>query len=206
VSIETEIKIHLADRGAFRRHLISLNPVPISSRHFEDNFLLDYPDRRIQREGCLLRVRRAGNKSLLTFKGSPQANNLFKIREELEIAIESGDTILMMFEKLGMQVWFRYQKYREEFALVAGERADESVHVAIDETPVGNYSEIEGCEPGIREVADAMGFGESQYLRASYYSLYLQHCRERGFEPAHMVFPCDRADNSGKDRLCQSLI
>jgi adenylate cyclase, class 2 len=189
VSIETEIKIHLADRQGFRQNLLALNPVRLSCRHFEDNLLLDYPDRRIQSEKCLLRVRRAGEKSLLTFKGSPRPNNLFKVREELEIGIESADTLLIIFEKIGMQVWFRYQKYREEYALVAGESAEESVHVAIDETPVGDYSEIEGSEQGIREVASAMGFGEAHYLRGSYYSLYLNHCRERGLTPAHMVFP-----------------
>jgi adenylate cyclase class 2 len=189
VSNETEIKIRLVDRQGFRQYLLSLNPVQLASRHFEDNFLLDYGDRRIQSQGCLLRVRRAGERSLLTFKGSPQPSRLFKIREELEIAIGSADTILRMFDKLGMQVWFRYQKYREEFALVAGDSAEESVHLAIDETPVGDYSEIEGSERGIREVAGAMGFGESYYLRGSYYSLYLQHCQERGLTPAHMVFP-----------------
>jgi adenylate cyclase class 2 len=188
VSIETEIKIRLADRQGFRQFLLSLNPVKVAPRHFEDNFLLDYADRRIQNQGFLLRVRRAGDKSLLTFKGSPQPSRLFKIREELEIAIESADTILKMFDRLGMQICFRYQKYREEFALIAGDRAEESVLLAIDETPVGDYSEIEGSEAGIREVAGAMGFDESHYLRASYYSLYLQHCQERGLTPAHMVF------------------
>ena len=189
MSTEIEIKIRLADRQDFRRYLLSLNPVQLASRHFEDNFLLDYPDRRIQSRGCLLRVRRAGDSSLLTFKGSPQPSRLFKVREELEIAIASADTILRMFDEIGMQVWFRYQKYREEFALVAGNSAEESVHVAIDETPVGDYAEIEGSEPGIREVADAMGFDESHYMRGSYYSLYMQHCQERGLTPTHMVFP-----------------
>ena len=139
-------------------------------------------------QGFLLRVRHAGDKSLLTFKGSPQPSRLFKIREELEIAVESADTILRMFDRIGMQIWFRYQKYREEFALVAGDCAEESVLLAIDETPVGDYSEIEGSEAGIREVAGAMGFDESHYLRGSYYSLYLQHCSEKSLTPAHMVF------------------
>jgi predicted adenylyl cyclase CyaB len=189
VSIETEIKIRLADPAQFRRRLESLKPVALSSRHFEDNFLLDYPDRRIQGERCLIRVRRAGYTSLLTFKGPPRSDGLFKVREELETEIESGDTIIEILEKLGLRVWFRYQKYREEFRISTQGAAGEEVHVAIDETPVGGYSEIEGSEQGIREVAGAMGFGESHYLRGSYYSLYLQYCRERGLSPTHMVFP-----------------
>ena len=53
-------------------------------------------------------------------------------------------SLLQVLERIGMSVCFRYQKYRREFAI--GE-----VHVAVDETPIGNYVEFEGSEDGIRE-------------------------------------------------------
>ena len=67
-----------------------------------------------------------------------------KLREEIETVIGDGETMLRCFEQLGYGVWFRYQKYREEYAL-------SDVIVAIDETPVGVFVEVEGDEHGIVE-------------------------------------------------------
>ena len=38
------------------------------------------------------------------------------VREEIETVVGDGETLLRVFEELGLHVWFRYQKYREEFA------------------------------------------------------------------------------------------
>ena len=73
-----------------------------------------------------------------------------KVREELETVVGDGETCIRCFEQLGYHVWFRYQKYREEYA-----RND--VSIAIDETPVGVFVEIEGGEQGIGDMAQALG-------------------------------------------------
>ena len=52
--------------------------------------------------------------------------------------------------ELGLHVWFRYQKFREEFAA-------EDVTIALDETPVGTFVEIEGGERAIEFMARALG-------------------------------------------------
>ena len=65
-----------------------------------------------------------------------------KVREEIETVVGDGEMLLRVFEELGLHVWFRYEKYREEFA-------HEDVIVAVDETPVGMFVEIEGGEQGI---------------------------------------------------------
>ena len=75
-----------------------------------------------------------------------------KLRDEFETVVGDGVLLLRIFEELGYQVWFRYEKYREEFA-------HEDVIVAIDETPVGVFVEIEGSEGGITAMAAAMGRG-----------------------------------------------
>src|SRR5438874_1073148 len=82
-----------------------------------------------------LRVRQDGGRSILTFKGPVQPAAV-KVREEVETTVGDGTTLMRILEELGFHAWFRYQKYREEFAL------DDCI-IAIDETPVGVFVEIE---------------------------------------------------------------
>jgi adenylate cyclase class 2 len=193
--VETEIKILLSEVTEFRSRLELLSPVLLSERHFEDNFVLDYPDRRLRCQSCLLRVRKTKGKESVTFKGPPLPSRLFKRREELESEVGNADILLQIFEHMGLRVWFRYQKYREEYQIAVAEGPAGKLHLALDFTPIGDYAELEGTEHGIRTVAAALGFSESQFLRDSYYSLFAQYCGERGQNTGHMVFTPD--DQSG---------
>jgi adenylate cyclase, class 2 len=181
LSIETEVKIEIGDPEDFCRRLNVLNPSLKSGRHFEDNHLLDFAEGTLKAGKRLLRVRFARNSALLTYKGPASDNGIFKTREELETQIEDGAVALQIFEQIGMRLWFRYQKYRQEFLV-------EGVSVAVDETPVGNYAEFEGSEEGIRNLARKMGIDESRFLRSSYYSIYLEYCRKNGQVPDYMIF------------------
>jgi adenylate cyclase class 2 len=181
MGIETEIKIKINDPADFCRRLSALGASPLSERHFEDNHLLDFPDGRLRASQCLIRIRQARDQACITFKGTPRAEGVFKVREELETGLDDGAIVLHILERLGLQVCFRYQKYRREFEV-------DEVHVAVDETPVGNYVEFEGSEEGIRNLAAKMGMAESRFLRASYASLYLDYCREKGLTPKCMIF------------------
>ena len=85
---------------------------------------------------------------LLTFKGPVQPSTM-KLREELETPVgDCGVLLRPSSTRLGFRVWFRYEKYREEFAL-------DDVIIAIDETPVGTFVEIEGSERGVDACAAA---------------------------------------------------
>jgi adenylate cyclase class 2 len=181
MSTETEVKVKIGDPAAFCRQLSMLGAQPLSERHFEDNHLVDFHDGRLRENNCLLRIRQAMNQASITFKGAPRAEGIFKVREELETTLEDGAVALQILKRLGLSVCFRYQKYRQEFAVA-------EVHVAVDETPVGNYAEFEGSEEGIRNLAAEMGIAESQFLRASYVALYLDYCREKGQAPGFMIF------------------
>jgi adenylate cyclase, class 2 len=188
MAVETEIKIRLSEVTEFRSRLELLGPVLHSERHFEDNFVLDYTDGRLRGQSCLLRVRKTKGKESVTFKGPPLPSRLFKRREELESEVGNADILLQIFEHMGLRVWFRYQKYREEYQIAVAEGLAGKLHLALDSTPIGNFAELEGTEEGIRTVAAALGFSESQFLRDSYYSLFAQYCGERGQDTGHMVF------------------
>jgi adenylate cyclase class 2 len=181
LGIETEIKVKIQDLADFCSQLTGLQAGVLSDRHFEDNYLLDFHDESLKSSRCLIRIRFADGISMLTYKGPPRVDGIFKTREELETRLEDGTTLLRVLERIGMRVTFRYQKYRREFAL-------DEVHVTVDETPIGNYAEFEGSEDGIRALARRMEIEESRFLRLSYYSLYLEYCREAGKVPEFMVF------------------
>ena len=181
MSTETEIKIRIESALDFIGRVLSHGAVRVSDRSLEDNILFDFPDNRLNLAHCILRVRSVGGRGVLTYKGAPRPDGVFKSREELETCIEDPETTIEILERIGMRQGFRYQKYRQEF-MFGG------VYVAVDETPIGNYAEIEGTEEEILNLAGKLDIEESCFIRLSYYALYLDYCRERGITPQSMIF------------------
>jgi len=179
-ALEREIKLSFPSPDAARAAVLSAGALPFRERRLQDDYLLDTPDETLRSRRSALRVRMESGRSLLTFKGPVQPSTM-KLREELETAVGDGRLMIRLLEELGFRVWFRYQKYREEFVL-------DDVVIAIDETPVGTYVEIEGGERGIETATGALGRGPSDYLLDSYRGLFVRHCETRGLAVTDMVF------------------
>ena len=192
---ETEIKLLARDRKKMGKRLSQLGFKVFKARHFECNYLFDFPDLRLGRSGCLLRVRFVEGEHLLTFKGPPLGSRRYETRREIETRVEDGVLVGEVLKELGLKQVFIYEKYRTVFA--AGHRADfhELPQVAYDETPIGNYLELEGPEKWIDEVATRLGYSPRDYITSTYLALYSQKCREEGKRPGNMVF------KGGKSRL-----
>ena len=182
-TLEREIKLRFEDAETARAAILRAGATPVRGRRLQEDYLLDTPGDQLRMRRCVLRVRVESGKSLLTFKG-PVQPALMKVREELETVVADGPLVVLMLERLGFRVWFRYQKYREEFAL-------DDVVVALDETPVGTFVEIEGGDRGIAETAEALGRRPGDYLLDSYRRLYQVDCEARGIAVADMVFEGD---------------
>ncbi len=178
--IEREIKLLYDSALAARAAILATGARPLRTRRLQDDYLLDSVDGLLRGRGCALRVRRESGQSRLTFKG-PVQPSLVKLREELETLVADGGLLLQILEQVGFQVWFRYQKYREEFALA-------TVTLAVDETPVGTFVEIEGDEGGIAAAAVALGRRPEEYLRDSYRALFVRACEVRGVPATDMLF------------------
>jgi adenylate cyclase class 2 len=179
-TLEREIKLRFSDADEAREALLRAGATPLRGRRLQEDSLLDTAGDELRARRCVLRVRIESGKGFLTFKG-PVQPSLMLLREELETVVGDGDTLIRILENLGYRVWFRYEKYREEFAL-------NDVIVAIDETPVGTFVEIEGGARGIADVAVTLGRAPSDYLVDSYRRLYMLDCEARGLAPGDMVF------------------
>ncbi len=136
--LEREIKLRFDSADEARAKILALGATPLHGRRLQEDCLLDTEDEQLRRQRRRSASASEGGKSLLTFKGPVQPGRM-KIREEHETVVADGAALLTILEALGLHVWFRYEKYREEFS------ADDVV-IAIDETPVGVFVEIEGGE------------------------------------------------------------
>ena len=179
-TLEREIKLRFDSAEAARAAVLAAGATPVRARRLQEDCLLDTADDLLRRRRSVLRVRMESGRSFLTFKG-PVRSTIVKLRQELETIIGDGPLLVLILEELGFRVWFRYQKYREEFAR-------DDVIVAVDETPVGVFVEIEGGDLGIAETAQALGRGPADYLLDSYRGLFVRHCEQRGVAPTDMLF------------------
>jgi adenylate cyclase class 2 len=178
--LEREIKLRFSSASEARDAVLAAGALPLYGRRLQEDALLDTEDEQLRRQRCVLRVRMENGKSRITYKGPVQPSTM-KVREELETVVGDGEVLLRVFGELGLHVWFRYEKYREEFS-------HEDVIVAIDETPVGVFVEIEGSEQGIADMTVAIGRTAEDYIVDSYRSLFLQHREQYGLNGSDMVF------------------
>src|SRR6185436_3021088 len=178
--IEREIKLQFETAGEARSAILAAGAAPLKCRRLQEDALFDTSDESLRRTGCALRVRSESGRSLLTYKGPIQPSRL-KIREEHETVVSDGDVLTRVLESLGLHVWFRYQKFREEFAA-------EDATIALDETPIGTFVEIEGGERAINTLTRALGRSPKDFILDSYRGLFLTHRDAFGLQGANMVF------------------
>jgi len=179
---ETEIKLRVPDVRTARGILRASGFRVAKRRLFESNTVFDTPELTLRNKASLLRVREAGSKAKLTYKGRP-GQSKHKSREELEIEVSDAGAMSAILERIGFHPAFRYEKYRTELQPRGGGGV-----ATLDETPIGVFLELEGPPAWIDRAARKLGFRESDYITDSYGRLYLEWCRERNIGPSDMVF------------------
>jgi adenylate cyclase, class 2 len=179
---EVEIKLPVPDLARAREKLHASGARLVSPLHFESNDLYDDDEGTLAKAGCVLRIRRtSAGGAVLTFKGPARFHAGTKTREERETEVSNPSELERILEALGRRPRFRYEKRREEWSL------DECV-IALDETPIGSFVEVEGDPAAIRRVVHELAFDASESLPYSYPELYARRRREDRSLPPDMVF------------------
>jgi adenylate cyclase class 2 len=179
---EVEIKFRIADVDSLTTRLQELGLRQITPRTHEMNTLFDLPGRPLRAKGDLLRLRKYGDIWLLTHKGkSKNDSGPHKIRGENETRVEDGPKMQAILAALQFQPCFRYEKFRAEWQAERG-------HVVIDETPVGNFAEIEGPPDWIDSLARDLGVSPTDYITDPYTALFFAWKRETKSSAEEMTF------------------
>ena len=179
---EIEVKLPVSDLAATRDRLASGGARLHAARHDESNDLYDDAEKKLSGSGRTVRLRSAEGHSILTYKGAPRFEDGNRVREEREIEVSDPGETEAILGGLGLRRSFRYEKRREEWDA-------EGCVVSLDETPIGNFVEIEGDPAAIRRLVGALGLDASEAIPYSYAELYMRRRKEDPSLPPDMVFP-----------------
>ena len=177
---EVEIKFRVDDVRALTRRLRASPLRMITPRTREMNTLYDLPSRALRHRGELLRLRKYGAEWILTHKAKGSIGR-HKTRVETETAIADGTKLEAILLALGYRPTFRYEKFRAEWSDGRGK-------VVVDETPIGNFGEIEGPPRWIDQTARQLGIEPAQFLTANYTGLFFEWKRHNRSPAREMTF------------------
>ncbi|MFY9845514.1 MAG: class IV adenylate cyclase [Terriglobales bacterium] len=177
---EVEIKFRIDDLPTLARALKQAGFKELTRSTHEMNSLYDLPGQKLRLRNQMLRLRQYGEKWTLTHKAKSKEGR-HKVRVELETQVENGKQMDAILRALGFKPTFRYEKYRAEWS-------DGKGHVVLDETPLGNFGEIEGTPRWIDRTARALGISPSDYITQTYAPMFFEWKRRTHSPATEMTF------------------
>jgi adenylate cyclase class 2 len=162
---EIEIKFRVADLRGLARKLRAAGFRIVTRRTHEMNTLYDLPGGVLRKRRQLLRLRQYGSEWTLTHKSKKETGR-HSSREELETSVDDGKQMDLILRALGYEPSFRYEKFRAEWT-------DGKGQVVVDETPIGNFCEIEGAPRWIDATARKLDVSDADYITKNYAGLFL---------------------------------
>jgi adenylate cyclase class 2 len=181
---EIELKFCVPDPREFHARALAAGFALQTPRTMERNALFDTPERRLLSERQVLRMREYGGQWVLTHKRPPANNDdtsFYKERLETETIVSDGDSMGAVFVELGYAPVFRYEKFRTEF------RQGEGVLV-LDETPIGDFAELEGPTDWIDRSLEVLGIPREMCFTDSYGRMFLDWKERSGSPAENMTF------------------
>lgn len=189
--LEIERKYLHVDLQALRQTLTDSGAHCLGA-HFESNWVFDAPGRALLESGRLLRLRSQEwpdhTRHVLTLKRPAPASDSYKVREELETAVEDGATLRAVLAGLGYTVTARYEKVREPWRL-------EDVEVELDALSFMDVVELEGLAAHIDSVQRRLGLDNAVISTKSYHELHQEWLRQN-HKPPQFSFVFDAAQRA----------
>ena len=177
---EIEIKFQVEDLRRLARTLRAGGFRLVTPRTHEMNTLYDLHGDVLRARKQLLRLRKYGSTWTLTHKSGGKRGR-HSSRVELETIVGDGNKMDAILRGLGYAPTFRYEKFRAEWT-------DGKGQVVVDETPIGNFCEIEGPPRWIDATAKKLGVSAADYITKNYATLFADWKQETESPAKEMTF------------------
>ncbi len=177
---EIEIKFRIENPRALTRALKHAGFRQVTRSTHEMNSLYDLPGQKLHKRGELLRLRKYGQQWVLTHKAKGKSGR-HKVRTELETRVTNGEQMDAILRSLGFTPTFRYEKYRAEWS-------DDTGHAVIDQTPIGDFGELEGPARWIDRTARMLDIAPDDYITQTYADLFFTWKRHARSAASEMTF------------------
>jgi adenylate cyclase class 2 len=177
---EIEIKFRVDNLRGMTRKLRMAGFHVETKRTHEMNTLYDLPGETLRNRKELLRLRNYGKEWKLTHKSKSKAAS-HSSREELETSVSDGKKMDLILRALGYAPSFRYEKFRAEWT-------DGKGQVVVDQTPIGDFCEIEGPSRWIDKTAKELGVDKANYITTNYAGLFSEWRTETKSNAEEMTF------------------
>jgi len=138
----------------------------------------------------ILRIRNYAGHWTVTHKRLPDVGpgeDTHKHRIETETEVADGRALAEVFLSIGLVAAFRYEKWRTEWS-------DGEGHCVVDETPIGNFAELEGSPQWIDRAAARIDVARADYITLSYGRLFDLWCEQHRSAAQDLTFAAIAAD------------
>jgi adenylate cyclase class 2 len=167
--IEKKYRLSREQRTELLRHLLEIGAV-MEGEEFEVNTI--YGGGNLDLRRSVLRLRRVGERTVLTYKERFPSSSAIKHQREDETRVEDAGALESILDALGYRPVLVYEKRRLTWRI-------DDVEAVIDELPFGLFLEIEGEEKSILEVERRLGLEEVEAEMASYPELTARYGRKQ---------------------------
>lgn len=185
--LEIEAKFKVRDLDSLKNKLLDLG-LESSGEVFYENVIFDYPDLRFREKRITFRLRKKGDKCVITHKEPSGKESKLKIKKETEVEVDDFERTKHIINRLGYIDSFVYDKKREKFE-------GEGFEVVIDKNPfIGIYIEIEAdTEEIFFDVMNKLGFKDDEIIKENYRQVFEKYCKEKRLDVKNMTFEEEKA-------------
>jgi adenylate cyclase, class 2 len=181
IPVESEVKFYLSDKTSFEDRLCRIGARLLHERVQEINYRFDTPQMTLSTEHRVLRLRQDGA-IRITYKGPSSLQEGVTVRDEIEFEVSDFTSARQLLEALGYIESVRYEKWRTTYLF-------DDLEITLDEMPFGNFTEMEGNDPGqIQRTAIKLALDWSTRINSSYMMLFDQVRRNKNMTIANLTF------------------